>query len=449
MNPDANTFVLSRQVELLYRNVRLGQVTSIINATFLVWIAQDEIGIRSLLIWWLFAIGIACIRMLAAIRFERQSKIEKQLGASLWLKRAQAAAFASGLIWAGGALLLTLNSSTILQLFTAFVMAGMIAGAVPILAASRPVFRCYAWPIVLAIAIGGIGKDALHIAFSTMTLLFLLISTRSADYFYDALQNTFRLEQEKDTLVDHLEHARVIAEQSNRAKTEFLANISHELRTPMNGIIGLGDLLDLEDISADQRSLLTPLRQSSEKLLKLINQLIELSALEAGQIRSKPHPFATHQLLSSLLHSQQVAAQAKGLTISHQEPDNLPEILVGDTELLRKVFVHLVGNAIKFTEHGSTDTRIELAASTATTVNLRFSVSDTGPGIAPEILPQLTGLFVQGDGSSIRKHDGVGIGLPIARKLIELLGGQLEIESEPGKGSKFSFSLPFVIGSTD
>ena len=449
MNPSTNTFVLSRQVELLYRNVRLGQVTSIINATFLVWIAQDEVGTRSLLIWWLLAVGITCIRMWAAIRFDRQSEIEKQLSVSLWLKRAQAGAFASGLIWAGGALLLTLNGSTILQLFTAFVMAGMIAGAVPILAASRPVFRCYAWPIVLAIAIGGMGKDVLHIAFSAMTLLFLLISTRSADYFYDALQHTFRLEQEKDTLVGHLEHARVIAEQSTLAKTEFLANISHELRTPMNGIIGLGELLDLEELSEDQRSLLTPMRQSSEKLLKLINQLIELSALEAGQTQPNPQAFSTHQLLLSLLHSQQVAAQAKGLTMSHQEPDNLPEVLVGDTELLRKVFVHLVGNAIKFTEHGSVNIRIELAASTVTAVNLKFSVSDTGPGIAPEILPQLTGLFVQGDGSSIRKHEGVGIGLPIARKLIELLGGHLNIESEPGKGSTFSFTLPFAIGSAD
>ena len=449
MNPSTNPFVLSRQVELLYRNVRLGQIMSIINASFLAWIASGEISATSLIIWWLFAVAIASLRMFAASRFGRENDIERQLNVSLWLKRAQAGAFVSGLIWAGGALLLTLNGSTILQLFTAFVMAGMIAGAVPVLAASKQVFRSYAWPIVIAVAIGGMGKDALHIAFSAMALLFLLISTRSADYFYDALQNTFRLEQEKDTLVDHLEHARVIAEQSNRAKTEFLANISHELRTPMNGIIGLGELLDLEELSADQRSLLTPMRQSSEKLLKLINQLIELSALEAGQTQSNPHPFATHQLLSSLLHSHGQAAQAKGLTISHQEPDNLPEVLVGDTELLRKIFAHLVGNAIKFTEHGSVDIRIELAASTATTVNLRFSVSDTGPGIAPEILPQLTGLFVQGDGSSIRKHDGVGIGLPIARKLIELLGGQLEIESEPGKGSTFSFTLPFAIGSAN
>ena len=449
MSPSTNPFVLSRQVELLYRNVRLGQITSIINASFLVWIAAGEIKTSSLFIWWLLAIAIAGVRMFLAFRFDRQNDIERQLNVALWLKRAQEGAFVSGLVWAGGALLLTLNGSTILQLFSAFVMAGMIAGAVPILAANRQVFRSYAWPIVLAVAIGGMGKDALHIAFSAMALLFLLISTRSADYFYDALQNTFRLEQEKDTLVEHLDQARLIAEQSNRAKTEFLANISHELRTPMNGIMGLSELLDLEDLSEDQRSLLTPMRQSSEKLLKLINQLIELSALEAGQIRPNKGPFSANHFLSILLQRYQATAASKGLSINHTEPDNLPDILIGDIELLHKVFDHLVGNAIKFTDHGEIKVSIQVEQTNPTSIHLKFSISDTGPGIAPEILPQLTGLFVQGDGSSIRKHEGVGIGLPIARKLIELLGGHLHIQSELGKGSEFSFTLPFDIGTTD
>ena len=449
MNSNTNPFVLGRQVELLNRNVRLGQITSIINASFLVWIAWNEIAPSSLMTWWVLAIAIASVRMFAALRFSRQSDIEKQLNVELWLKRAQAGAFVSGLIWAGGALLLMTKGSTTLQLFTAFVMAGMIAGAVPVLAANRQVFRSYAWPIVLAVAIGGMGKDALHIAFSAMALLFLLISTRSADYFYDALQNTFRLEQEKDTLVQNLDHARLIAEQSNRAKTEFLANISHELRTPMNGIIGFSQLLELEDLSEDQRNLLNPICESSQKLLKLINQLIELSALEAGQIKPRMGPFPTNQLLHMLIQSHEPAAGKKGLALAHCETTIEPELLIGDIEMLRKIFDHLLGNAIKFTEHGEINVSIQTESATPSSINLCFSIKDTGTGIAPEVLPQLTGLFIQGDGSSIRKHEGIGIGLPIARKMIELLGGRLKIESELGKGSIFSFTLPFDIGTND
>jgi signal transduction histidine kinase len=137
------------------------------------------------------------------------------------------------------------------------------------------------------------------------------------------------------------------------------------------------------------------------------------------------------------------------LAITLHEPEKLPDILIGDIELLRKIFAHLVGNAIKFTERGSIGVGIKIAETTPSSIKLRFSITDTGPGIAPEVLPQLTGLFVQGDGSSIRKHEGIGIGLPIARKLIELLGGHLEIQSELGKGSEFSFTLPFGVGMSD
>lgn len=442
-------FVLSRQVDLLYRNVRLGQITSIINASLLVWIASSEIDQLWLALWWLIAVVVAFARMLLGERFNHQSELEKKLAVEVWLKRTQVGALISGLIWASGALLFMLNGSTTLELFTAFIMSGMIAGAVPVLAASRLTFRCYAWPIVLAVAIGGMGKDPLHISFSAMALLFLLISTRSADYFHEALQNTFRLEEEKEGLIDRLEKARFVAEQSNRAKTEFLANISHELRTPMNGIIGLGELLSLEELSEDQHKLLSPMRESSERLLKLINQLIELSSLEAGQTSINLSPFPAQQLLSSLLPSHQKAAQAKGLTLTYQAPDGLPDLLVSDLNLLRKIFDHLLDNAIKFTEHGKITVSAEIVASDSSSVHLNFSVNDTGIGMSPETLNRLTGIFVQGDGSSVRRHEGIGIGLSIARKLIKLLGGKLQIQSELGKGSQFSFTLPFAIGTND
>lgn len=449
MSQPSSPFILGRQVELLYRNVRLGQIVSIVNASFLVWIAQPLVAWGSLAIWWLLAVIMAGLRMAMAAHFHGQSGPEHQAATAFWRQRALFGAAASGLIWAGGALLLIGAGDTILQLFTAFVMAGMIAGAVPVLAADRLVFRSYAWPIALAVVVGAIGTDPLHIAFSVMCLVFLLAATRSADYFHDTLQDTFRLEDEKVKLVEHLEHAGQVAEQSNRTKTEFLANISHELRTPMNGIIGLSELLDQEDLNEDQRSLLTPMRESSASLMHLINHLIELSALEAGQVKLKPAPFAVSELLQTLVSSQRKTATDKGLVMIEEEDPQLPELLVGDIDCLRRAFIHLLDNAIKFTEHGTVSITVRVAEALPSLVKLEFTVADTGIGIAPEILPQLSGLFVQGDGSSMRRHGGIGIGLPIARKLIELMGGEIRLESEVGVGSRVSFTLPFALPEAD
>lgn len=449
MNPSTDPFILGRKVDLLYRNLRLGQIFSIVNASFLVWIAHTQVNPSSLGIWWLLAITAAGLRLALAANFYGESEPERLLRSAFWRQRALFGAASSGLIWASGTLLLLSSGDTILQLFTAFVMAGMVAGAIPALAADRIIFRSYAWPITLAVVIGAIGKDPLHIAFSAMSLFFLVIATRSADNFHDALQDTFRLEHEKDSLVEHLEHARQIAEQSNRTKTEFLANISHELRTPMNGIMGLGELLDLEELSEDQRSLLTPLRQSSADLMHLINHLIELSALEAGQVKLSHGAFAVSELLQALVSSHRKAAATKKLALLEEEDPTLPPVLVGDIDRLRQIFVHLVGNAIKFTEHGSICISVRVAKALADNVNLEFTVADTGPGIAAEKLSQLTGLFVQADGSAIRRHGGIGIGLPIARKLIELMGGELRIDSEIGVGSRFSFTLPFTFPEKD
>lgn len=436
-------FILGRQVELLYRNLRLGQIVSVVNASFMFWIAYGKIPTLLLGIWWLLATLAATIRIGLASRYNRCPAATRQDEAALWRRKAFFGAAGSGLIWACGGLLLTYFGDTTLQLFTAFVLAGMVAGAVPVLAPDRLSFRAYAWPIVLAVAVGAAGTDALHIAFFAMTLVFLLAATRSADYFHDTLQETLRLEHEKDGLVTKLEHARAIAEESNRAKTEFLANISHELRTPLNGIVGLGELLSLEELTPEQHELLDPLRRSADDLMRMISNLIELSALEAGYIKPVPSAFITTELAESLLSGHRTAARGRGLLMREEIDPALPQIIVGDIARLRQVFSHLLGNAIKFTEQGHVGVAIRLQESSASQSIIEFCISDSGPGIAPEKLRLLSGMLVQGDGSSVRRHGGIGVGLPIARKLIELLGGKLIIESQPGQGSHFRFSLPF------
>lgn len=445
MTQPVDPLILGRQVDLLYRNLRLGQIVSVINASFLVWVAYAQVPLAALGLWWLLAASIAGIRMATAGRYFRCSTEARQQQASQWRQRALFGAVASSVIWVIGTLLLTHFGDTTLQLFTAFVMAGMVAGAVPVLAPDRRIFRAYAWPIVLAVALGAIGPDALHIAFSAMSLVFLLAATRSADHFHDTLHEALRLEHEKDGLVAKLDQARQVAEQSDRAKTEFLANISHELRTPLNGIVGLGELLSLEDLTPDQQEMLTPLRQSADDLMRLISNLIELSALEAGHIKATPAPFLSSELLDALLANHRKTATAKGLALHSEIDPALPKILVGDIERLRQIFAHLIGNAIKFTEHGSIDVSARVTASLPERISLRFCIEDTGPGIPAEKLRLLSGLMVQADGSSARRHGGIGVGLPIARKLVEMLGGELEINSQVGVGSRFCFTLPLAL----
>lgn len=443
MTLPTDAFVLGRRVELLYRNVLLGQAVSIVNSSILTWVAVSLLDNSAVYGWWLAAIMIAGLRSSQAISYRRADPAQRLKNARWWRQQALLSATGAGLVWASGALLLMSQGNIHLQLLTGLVMSGMVAGAVPILAADRFIFRCYAIPVALAVAFGTLGSDPLHIAFTAMSLILLLAVTRSADFFHGALHETFQLEHEKDGLLNELAHASEVAERSNRAKTEFLANISHELRTPMNGIIGMGDLLALEALTPEQQELLLHQRESADRLMVLINHLIKLSALEAGHVRIKHAPFAVSGMLEGLLSGHQKAAAEKHLSLSLHTDPALSGILLGDPDRLRQIFDHLVGNAIKFTEQGGINIVAKLVERQDNAVTIGFSVVDSGPGMSPDELEIINGLLVQGDGSTIRKHGGIGVGLPIARKLVELMGGELVVNSEFGKGCTFRFSLPF------
>jgi signal transduction histidine kinase len=437
--------ILGRQVQLLYRNTPVGQAVTLVNASLLAWLWQGSVGVGPATGWWLAAVAVALGRLLLAQAFREWKSGDRPDEMAAWLNRARIGAAAGGLVWAAGALLFMLQGDTIQEIFTAFVMAGMVAGAVPILAADRLAFRLYAWPMVAVTALAVLGTDALHITFSLMAVVYLLGSTRSADHFNQTLLESLRLEAEKDALVANLEEARRAEENIHRAKSEFLANVSHELRTPMNGILGMAELLAMENPTPAQQELLDPLLHSADEMIVLIDNLIELSTLEAGQIQARPHPFALPELLTALLDRPRGVALAKGLGFEHWTDENLPPVVVGDVERLRRILCHLTDNAIKFTERGDIRVSARLQERSATGVVISFEVSDSGVGIPPDQLETVFERFTQGDGSATRRHAGVGIGLPICRKLTELLDGTLTVESRPGRGSVFRLSLPFAL----
>jgi PAS domain S-box-containing protein len=230
------------------------------------------------------------------------------------------------------------------------------------------------------------------------------------------------------------------AEAANRAKSEFLANMSHEVRTPMNGILGMTELALDTDLSTEQREYLDVVKFSATALLKVINDILDFSKIEAGKLDLDPIEFDVRAVLGSTLKPLVVRALEKGLKLACDIAPEVPDILVGDAARLRQVLVNLVGNALKFTEHGSIQVTVVRAEQTGQTIRLHFSVKDSGIGVPAEKQDLIFEAFSQADGSTTRRFGGTGLGLTISKQLIETMGGRIWIESENGLGSTFHFT---------
>ncbi|MGD0201166.1 MAG: response regulator [Bryobacteraceae bacterium] len=237
-----------------------------------------------------------------------------------------------------------------------------------------------------------------------------------------------------------LRRARRAAEQATRAKSQFLANMSHEIRTPMNGILGMTELALGVDCPPEQREYLDMVRSSAESLLAIINDILDFSKIEAGKLTLEPVEFHLRDCFDEAMKLLALRAHQKGVELACQVPPDVPDALIGDPVRLRQVIVNLVGNALKFTEQGEVVLEACVDEVRADSVVLRCSVRDTGIGIAREKQAWVFRAFTQADGSITRRFGGTGLGLAISSKLVRLMGGQIWLESEPGKGSTFHFT---------
>lgn len=226
-----------------------------------------------------------------------------------------------------------------------------------------------------------------------------------------------------------------------RAKSEFLAMMSHEIRTPMNSVIGMTDLLQLTVLTEEQRDFVDSIRIGGDSLLAIINDILDFSKIESGKIELEEHPFKIRLLIEEVLQGFAAKSSEKGLDLLYWVDADVPHMVVSDPTRVRQILMNLIGNALKFTEHGEVYVTCKLKGRTDKRMDLEFAVRDTGIGIMPEKQDRLFKAFSQVDTSTTRKYGGTGLGLAISKRLIELMEGKLSVESELGKGSTFSFSI--------
>lgn len=438
VRPVFSSSVIGKQIQILLGQSALaivGNVAVAIVYLSLLWpvVPRDALGI-----WMGLVTAISVSRALVVVLYKRRTPATDE---ARWLVFYYVTVFISGLLWGVGGLLPLYTDDTTYHLLGLIIVSGVSGAAMATLGG---VFVCYISFIVLAllpITAWLVSQDQAPVfGAGVLALLYLLTLGSAGRRFSNAMQGSLELLDEKERLAQKLAEA-------DRTKSEFLATMSHEIRTPMNGVLGMADLLSRTRLEQHQRALLNTLSTSGKALLSVMNEILDFSRIQSGRLELDKRPFDLEELCLDSMAVFAASASKKNIRLAIDIQPGTPIALTGDPVRLRQVVVNLIGNAIKFTDQGSIVLRVTLQTARDDYQLLRFSVTDTGIGIAPENQSRLFDPFVQ-ENSFTETHFGAGLGLTISRQLTEQMGGRIGVESEPGNGSTFWFTCRLQADAT-
>ena len=433
-------FMTRKQAELVYGGTYLSQMASIIIGTLFAsviffWTSRNDVWI-----WLVIQISMSVGRIIL-FRFYRSHACNDTTTYN-WLNFHFFAVMLSGIVWASGSIIYFKQDDPVVCFFIAMIIAGVVSGALPNLAPHFASFSVFAAPMLLVFAVRNLvaGKVEFYVL-AALTILFAGVLISSARFFNRILLDTFRLNIEKDSLVENLKLERTAAETANNAKSDFLAAMSHEIRTPLNGVLGMIGVLEGTPLSDQQRGYVKTIHLSANALLSLISNILDFSSIEAKKVVVTRLPFDPSAVCREVAELFDFTVKSKGLSLLLHIDSKFAGNFIGDANRIRQILINLVGNAVKFTEKGTIELKLQVQDENEEGVLFHFSVCDTGVGIPADKMPLLFNKFSQISESLKHRAQGSGLGLAICKGLVTILGGEIGVDSNISKGSCFWFKI--------